>query len=89
MIMLSQSFWRQKGYPGAYDKCTEIKGVNTLPSDSKNMVFHAGTKTDGDKLLAIGGRVLNVTARGSSFEEAPRARLCNGGSNRLGTRFSP
>jgi phosphoribosylamine--glycine ligase len=62
-----------KGYPGAYDKCTEIKGVNTLPSDSKNMVFHAGTKTDGDKLLAIGGRVLNVTARGSSFEEA-RAR---------------
>ncbi len=59
-----------KGYPGAYDKGTEIKGVNTLPSDSKNMVFHAGTKTDGDKLLAIGGRVLNVTARGSSFQEA-------------------
>ena len=34
------------------------------------MVFHAGTKTDGDKLLAIGGRVLNVTARGDSFKEA-------------------
>ncbi len=59
-----------KGYPGSYEKDTEIKGVNTLPSDSKNMVFHAGTKTDGDKLLAIGGRVLNVTTRGSSFQEA-------------------
>ncbi|MBL4749483.1 MAG: phosphoribosylamine--glycine ligase [Amylibacter sp.] len=59
-----------KGYPGSYDKGTEIKGLNALPSDSKNMVFHAGTKTDGDKLLAIGGRVLNVTARGDSFKEA-------------------
>ena len=34
------------------------------------MVFHAGTKMDGDKILAVGGRVLNVTARGDNFKEA-------------------
>ncbi len=59
-----------KGYPGSYDKGSQINGLDALPTDSKNMVFHAGTKIDGDKLLAIGGRVLNVTARGNSFEEA-------------------
>jgi len=58
------------GYPGSYDKGTEIKGLDDLPTDSKNMVFHAGTKMDGDKILAIGGRVLNVTARGDNFKEA-------------------
>jgi phosphoribosylamine--glycine ligase len=59
-----------KGYPGPYDKGSEIKGLDALPSDSKTIVFHAGTKLDGDKLLAIGGRVLNVTARGDSFKQA-------------------
>lgn len=59
-----------KGYPGSYDKGTCINGLESLPSDSKNMVFHAGTKADGDKTLAIGGRVLNVTARGATLTEA-------------------
>jgi phosphoribosylamine--glycine ligase len=58
------------GYPGSYAKGTEIKGLADLPSDSKNMVFHAGTKADGDKVLANGGRVLNVTARGATLQEA-------------------
>ena len=58
------------GYPGSYAKGTEIKGLGDLPSDSKNMVFHAGTKADGDKVLANGGRVLNVTARGATLQEA-------------------
>ena len=58
------------GYPGSYDKGTEIKGLDDLSTDSKNMVFHAGTKMDGDKILAVGGRVLNVTARGDNFKEA-------------------
>lgn len=59
-----------KGYPGSYDKGTVIKGLNALPSDSKNMVFHAGTKAEDGKVLAIGGRVLNVTARGDTLSEA-------------------
>jgi phosphoribosylamine--glycine ligase len=33
-------------------------------------IFHAGTRRDGDRLLAQGGRVLNVTARGTSVAEA-------------------
>lgn len=59
-----------KGYPGSYEKGTEIKGLAALPEDSSNMVFHAGTKSDGGAVLATGGRVLNVTARGASLQEA-------------------
>ncbi len=58
------------GYPGSYNKGTEIKDLNTLASDSKNMVFHAGTKSEDGKTLAVGGRVLNVTARGDNLQEA-------------------
>lgn len=59
-----------KGYPGSYEKGTEIKGLEALPEDSHNMVFHAGTKAEGGAVLATGGRVLNVTARGASLQEA-------------------
>jgi phosphoribosylamine--glycine ligase len=58
-----------KGYPGDYDKGTEIVGADGLDSDNL-MVFHAGTKRDGTRLLANGGRVLNVTALGGSVSEA-------------------
>ena len=59
-----------KGYPGSYEKGSVIKGLDTLPEDASHMVFHAGTrKTDG-AIQAVGGRVLNVTARGSSLKEA-------------------
>ncbi len=59
-----------KGYPGAYEKGTEIAALDKLPEDSKNMVFHAGTATKDGKTVATGGRVLNVTARGDSLQEA-------------------
>ncbi|MEM9584248.1 MAG: phosphoribosylamine--glycine ligase [Pseudomonadota bacterium] len=59
-----------KGYPGSYQKGTEIKGLDALPEDSKNMVFHAGTRLANGQLVAAGGRVLNVTARGDSLAEA-------------------
>ena len=62
-----------QGYPGTYEKGSEIKGLDALPEDSFNMVFHAGTKAEGARVLAHGGRVLNVTARGASLAEA-RAR---------------
>ncbi|HPD90928.1 MAG: phosphoribosylamine--glycine ligase [Rhodobacter sp.] len=58
------------GYPGAYDKGTEIKGLDALPEDSFTMVFHAGTRTHEGHLLAAGGRVLNVTARGATLAQA-------------------
>ncbi len=58
------------GYPGTYEKGTVIKGLDTMPEDSRNMVFHAGTKAADGAILASGGRVLNVTARGDSLQEA-------------------
>jgi phosphoribosylamine--glycine ligase len=59
-----------KGYPGAYQKGSVIHGLARVPSDSRHMVFHAGTVEKEGQILANGGRVLNVTARGASLEEA-------------------
>jgi phosphoribosylamine---glycine ligase len=58
-----------KGYPGDYGKGSEIRGVDGLDGETLT-VFHAGTKRDGGRLLANGGRVLNVTALGASVKEA-------------------
>ena len=62
-----------KGYPGAYEKGTVIKGLDALPEDSFHMVFHAGTTEKDGQITASGGRVLTVTARGGSLTQA-RAR---------------
>ncbi|WP_269583606.1 phosphoribosylamine--glycine ligase [Roseibium sp. Sym1] len=58
-----------KGYPGAYEKGTEIRGLKPVGSDGP-AVFHAGTKRDGARVLANGGRVLNVTALGETVRAA-------------------
>jgi phosphoribosylamine--glycine ligase len=58
-----------KGYPGSYGKGSEIRGADALDSDVLQ-VFHAGTHRDGERLLAAGGRVLNVTALGKDLKEA-------------------
>lgn len=59
-----------KGYPGDYRKGSEIKGLEALPEDSFQIAFHAGTLERDGSILANGGRVLNVTARGASLAEA-------------------
>ena len=59
-----------KGYPDTYEKGTVISGLDALQSDSMNMVFHAGTAERDGMIVANGGRVLNVTARGDSLAEA-------------------
>ena len=59
------------GYPGAYEKNTQIKGLDALGDAEQVTVFHAGTQIAPDGTLrAIGGRVLNVTARGKTVEQA-------------------
>ncbi len=60
------------GYPGSYEKGTEIKDVEAAGDASENVtIFHAGTKRGADgALLAAGGRVLNVTALGRTVAEA-------------------
>jgi phosphoribosylamine--glycine ligase len=58
------------GYPGAYEKGGEIRGIDAALRDEDVVVFQAGTTRDGTRLLATGGRVLNVTALGDSPDEA-------------------
>ena len=58
------------GYPGPYEKGSVIKGLDGLPDDSKNTVFHAGTTEVDGQITATGGRVLAVTARGDSLKDA-------------------
>ncbi|WP_430470996.1 phosphoribosylamine--glycine ligase [Thalassospira lucentensis] len=61
-----------KGYPGSYEKGTEIKNVAAADAMDKVKVLHAGTKMAGDKLTAMGGRVLGVTARGATVTETQK-----------------
>jgi phosphoribosylamine--glycine ligase len=57
-----------RGYPGDYKKNTPI---GPLPAETPELVvFHAGTRREGQQLLSAGGRVLNVTALGASVAEA-------------------
>jgi phosphoribosylamine--glycine ligase len=58
------------GYPGDYAKNSIIGGLESCPEDSHHMVFHAGTAQRDGALIATGGRVLNVTARGATLAEA-------------------
>jgi phosphoribosylamine--glycine ligase len=58
------------GYPGSYEKGSVIGGLDALPEDSFQMMFHAGTTEQDGKITATGGRVLNATARGATLQEA-------------------
>ncbi len=58
------------GYPGAYDKGSVIGNLAAADGDDNVTVFHAGTKRDGGKILANGGRVLGVTALGADVADA-------------------
>jgi phosphoribosylamine--glycine ligase len=59
-----------EGYPGAYEKGQEIKGLTEASADPEVEIFHAGTKAENGRILSNGGRVLNVTARGKTLREA-------------------
>lgn len=60
------------GYPGSYDTGRPIRGLADLsPSPSEDtLVFHAGTKRDGNEVVTAGGRVLGVTGVGPRWTEA-------------------
>ena len=57
------------GYPGAYDTGTPIDGLDAAAGDSV-LVFHAGTRSDGDRIVTAGGRVLAVTGMAASVDQA-------------------
>ncbi len=55
-----------KGYPEAYEKGHEIKGLNAI----EGAVYHMGTRADGDRVVTAGGRVLFVVGKGRDLAEA-------------------
>jgi phosphoribosylamine--glycine ligase len=58
------------GYPGSYEKGTVIDGLDAAAALDGVEIFHAGTRSEGGRVLANGGRVLNVCARGRTVREA-------------------
>lgn len=58
------------GYPEAYEKGKRITG---LAHQGDKMIFHAGTKQEGDDIITAGGRVLAVTSFGKDHQEAVEA----------------
>ncbi len=59
-----------KGYPGNYEKGSEIKGLQKLDDMDDVIAFHAGTRLEEGKVITAGGRVLGVTALGGDVAEA-------------------
>lgn len=61
-----------EGYPGAYEKGTVIQKLEEADNMSPAVkIFHAGTSFNAEgKFIAVGGRVLGVTAKGRDLEEA-------------------
>jgi len=62
------------GYPGSYENGKIIEGLNDVED---SIVFHAGTKNMGDKIVTSGGRVLSVTSYGKTMDEALEASYKN------------
>ena len=59
-----------KGYPGDYERGTVIEGLDDAAKVEGVEIFHAGTKAEGGKILANGGRVLDISAIGKTVREA-------------------
>jgi len=58
------------GYPGTYETGKAISGLNEVAKLEDVQVFHAGTKIVADQVVTAGGRVLAVTALGSTIAAA-------------------
>ena len=55
------------GYPEAYEKGKTITGIDKVEG---SLVFHAGTKQDGENVVTNGGRVIAITSFGETYQEA-------------------
>jgi phosphoribosylamine--glycine ligase len=61
-----------RGYPGPVEKGLEIVGLDECQDREDGIVFHAGTKLEGGRVVTAGGRVLSITGLGSDLAEARR-----------------
>jgi phosphoribosylamine---glycine ligase len=59
-----------KGYPGNYARGSVIEGLEEAAKVEGVEIFHAGTKVEGGRIVANGGRVLNVSAIGKTVRQA-------------------
>ncbi len=59
-----------EGYPGKYDLGREITGLDSAADLPETVLFHAGTRREGSRMLTAGGRVLNVVGLGTTLEAA-------------------
>src|SRR5258707_3172392 len=59
-----------KGYPGNYDEGSDIEGLDAAAAVGGEEIIHVGDQADDKRVLANGGRVLNVSARGKTVREA-------------------
>jgi phosphoribosylamine--glycine ligase len=59
-----------QGYPGDYQKGSEIRNLDAAEAIPDVNVFHAGTAADGNRVIAKGGRVLGVTATAATIAAA-------------------
>ena len=62
------------GYPEAYEKGKQIKGLENI---TDSIVFHAGTKMNGNEVVTNGGRVIAITSFGKDFKEALKKSYTN------------
>nr|HPN73323.1 phosphoribosylamine--glycine ligase [Candidatus Omnitrophota bacterium] len=83
-----------EGYPGEYEKGREVSGIIEA-METQAIIFHAGTKYDGDRLVTSGGRVMNVVGKGPDIRQATErayrgaSRICFEGAwyrNDIGER---
>ena len=68
-----------KGYPGSYERGNPIQGLDLVSQLEDVMVFHAGTRQQGEEIITTGGRVLGVTALGKTAAEAAENAYASAG----------
>ena len=59
-----------KGYPGNYQKNLIIENIKNIKIDKNNLCFHAGTILKDNKVISVGGRVLNFISIADNFLKA-------------------
>ena len=65
------------GYPDEYKKNILINNLEKIKQDRNNLCFHAGTTKEHNKIISIGGRVLNFVSLSDNFKEARKNVIDN------------